>query len=58
MGLSHGYGPVPERIESIQLIRQASDWGCTFFDTAEVYGDGENETLVGEALKPIRGYQV
>ncbi|MGB8937174.1 MAG: aldo/keto reductase [Candidatus Nitrosopolaris sp.] len=54
MGLSHGYGPVPERIESIQLIRQAYDWGCTFFDTAEVYGDGENETLVGEALKPIR----
>jgi aryl-alcohol dehydrogenase-like predicted oxidoreductase len=54
MGLSHGYGPVPERIDSIRLIRQAYDWGCTFFDTAEVYGAGDNEILVGEALKPIR----
>jgi aryl-alcohol dehydrogenase-like predicted oxidoreductase len=54
MGLSHGYGPVPERIDSIRLIRQAYDWGCTFFDTAEAYGAGDNEILVGEALKPIR----
>ncbi len=54
MGLSHGYGPVPERIDSIRLIRQAYDWGCTFFDTAEGYGAGENEILVGEALKSIR----
>jgi aryl-alcohol dehydrogenase-like predicted oxidoreductase len=30
MGLSHGYGSVPERIDSIRLIRQAYDWGCTF----------------------------
>jgi aryl-alcohol dehydrogenase-like predicted oxidoreductase len=54
MGLSHGYGSVPEHIESIRLIRQAYDWGCTFFDTAEGYGAGDNEILVGEALKPIR----
>lgn len=54
MGLSHGYGPVPERSESIRLIRQAYDWGCTFFDTAEGYGAGDNEILVGEALQPIR----
>jgi aryl-alcohol dehydrogenase-like predicted oxidoreductase len=54
MGLSHGYGPVPERIDSIRLIRQAYDWGCTFFDTAQGYGAGDNEILVGEALKPIR----
>ena len=54
MGLSHGYGQVPDRVESIRLIRQAYDMGCTFFDTAEVYGDGDNEKLVGEALKPIR----
>jgi aryl-alcohol dehydrogenase-like predicted oxidoreductase len=54
MGLSHGYGSVPEHIESIRLIRQAYDWGCTFFDTAEGYGEGDNEILVGEALKPIR----
>jgi aryl-alcohol dehydrogenase-like predicted oxidoreductase len=54
MGLSHGYGAVPERAESLRLIRQAYDFGCTFFDTAEIYGAGDNELLVGEALEPIR----
>ena len=54
MGLSHGYGSVPDRADSIRLIRGGYDWGCTFFDTAEGYGDGDNEILVGEALKPVR----
>lgn len=54
MGLSHGYGAVPEKVESIRLIRRAYESGCTFFDTAEGYANGENEELVGEALKPIR----
>lgn len=54
MGLSHGYGVVPERSESIRLIQSAFDLGCTFFDTAESYGAGENERLVGEAVKPFR----
>jgi aryl-alcohol dehydrogenase-like predicted oxidoreductase len=54
MGFSHGYGPVPERSESIQFIRQAYELGYTFFDTAEGYGAGDNEKLVGEALQPIR----
>ena len=54
MGLSHGYGAVPERREAIQLIRQAYDMGCTFCDTAEAYGAGDNERLVGEAVKPFR----
>ncbi len=53
MGFSHGYGPVPDRNEYIRLIRQAYDLGCTFFDTAEGYAAGDNEILVGEALKPI-----
>ena len=30
------------------------DLGCAFFDTAERYGGGENERLVGRALAPIR----
>jgi aryl-alcohol dehydrogenase-like predicted oxidoreductase len=51
MGLSHGYGSVPDRADS---IRMAYDCGCTFFGTAEGYGDGDNEILVGEALKPVR----
>jgi len=54
MGFSHGYGPLPERSEAIRLIRRAYDMGCTFFDTAEVYGAGDNEILVGEALMPFR----
>lgn len=54
MGLSHGYGAVPERGESIHLIRSAFDYGGTFFDTAEGYGAGDNERLVGEAVRPFR----
>jgi aryl-alcohol dehydrogenase-like predicted oxidoreductase len=45
-GPSHGYGPVPDRSESLRLIRKAYDLGYTFFDTAEVYGAGDNELLV------------
>lgn len=55
MGFSHGYGACPPESEAIRLIRSAyEDYGCTFFDTAEAYGAGENEILVGKALKPIR----
>ncbi|MBR1645571.1 MAG: aldo/keto reductase [Selenomonadaceae bacterium] len=55
MGFSHGYGACPPESESIRLMRSAyEDYGCTFFDTAEVYGAYENEILVGKALKPIR----
>ena len=51
MGLSHGYGAVPEHDEA---IRKAYELGCTFFDTAEEYGAGHNELLVGEAIEPFR----
>lgn len=54
MGFSHGYGPGPGHEESIRLIRTAYELGCTFFDTAEGYAAGENEKLVGEAIKPFR----
>ena len=59
MAFSHGYGKAPEKAYSIQAIRKVSDFGCTFFDTAESYGKeqfyaGHNEELVGEALEPIR----
>jgi aryl-alcohol dehydrogenase-like predicted oxidoreductase len=36
------------------LIRAAFERGVTFFDTAEAYGPGANEELVGEALAPVR----
>lgn len=54
MGMSHGYGPAPDRKEMIGLIRAAFDAGVTFFDTAEVYGPHDNEELVGEALASVR----
>ncbi len=54
MGLSFGYGPPLERTEAIALIRSAYERGVTFFDTAEVYGAGANEELLGEAVQPFR----
>ena len=42
MGFSHGYGAGPDREQSISLMRRAYEMGCTFFDTAESYADGEN----------------
>ncbi|PKE29476.1 aldo/keto reductase [Rahnella sp. AA] len=54
MGLSHGYGPVTETRQAIELIRAAVERGVTFFDTAEVYGPYLNEEVVGEALAPLR----
>jgi len=61
MGLSHGYGEIPSRAYSIEAIRKAHDFGCTFFDTAEAYGPnllpenrGHNERIVGEALHDFR----
>jgi aryl-alcohol dehydrogenase-like predicted oxidoreductase len=54
MGLSYGYGPATDRGEAIALIRAAHERGVTFFDTAEAYGPGLNEEVVGEALEPIR----
>src|SRR5688572_19378543 len=54
MGLSYGYGPAVDKAAGIALIRSAYEKGVTFFDTAEAYGRGANEELLGEALAPIR----
>lgn len=59
MALSHGYGQIPEEAYSIEAIRKAYEAGCTFFDTAEVYGTqlyytGHNEQIVGKALEDVR----
>ena len=54
MGMTHSYAPFPEKSEMIAFIRAAVERGVTFFDTAEVYGPFTNETLVGEALAPLR----
>ncbi len=54
MGFSHGYGQGPSTAEALDLIRQAFDLGCTFYDTAEGYLHGENERLVGQAVSSFR----
>lgn len=58
MGMSHAYGTVSTRKEAEALIAKAIECGCTFFDTAEIYGTTEdphhNEKLLGEVLKPYR----
>jgi aryl-alcohol dehydrogenase-like predicted oxidoreductase len=52
MGMSQAYGAAEERDddESIATIHHALDHGCTFLDTADIYGVGLNEELVGRAL--------
>ena len=54
MGMSHAFGPPPDKRDMISLIRAAVDRGVTLFDTAQVYGPFTNEQLVGEALEPVR----
>jgi aryl-alcohol dehydrogenase-like predicted oxidoreductase len=50
MGMSAFYG-TPNDAESIVTIHRALDLGVNLFDTADVYGSGHNEQLLGRALK-------
>jgi aryl-alcohol dehydrogenase-like predicted oxidoreductase len=49
MSMSQSYGPRDDE-ESIRAIHRALDLGVTLFDTAAIYGEGHNETLVGRGL--------
>ena len=53
----NSYGPVDDA-ESRRAVRRAVDLGCTFFDTADVYGHGHSETVLGEALEGVRNQVV
>ena len=53
MGMSQSYGAADEK-ESIATIHRALDLGVFFLDTADVYGLGHNEQLVGRAIKDRR----
>ena len=57
MGMSSAYGPA-DRQESIATIKSALDLGVTLFDTADAYGGGHNEELLGEALSGVRDQAV
>ncbi|GAA2347242.1 aldo/keto reductase [Streptomyces kunmingensis] len=53
MGISMFYGP-SDRQQAVAAIHQAHDLGVTLFDTAELYGWGENERFLGRAVAGFR----
>ena len=54
-GNAHGnsYGPTDDK-QSLAAIERAIELGCNFFDTADVYGHGHSEELLGQALRERR----
>lgn len=50
MGLSHGYGTAPQPDDAAKVLQQALDLGCNHIDTANIYGAGRNEELIGNAI--------
>jgi len=53
MGMSEFYGPRHDE-ESVAVVHRALDLGINFLDTADAYGRGHNEQLVGKAIKGRR----
>jgi aryl-alcohol dehydrogenase-like predicted oxidoreductase len=53
MGMSQSYGATDDN-ESIRTLHRAIELGVTLIDTADVYGKGANETLVGRAIRDRR----
>src|SRR5436853_7220068 len=55
MGMSEFYDPAQmDDAESVRVIRRYLDAGGNFLDTADMYGVGRNEILVGQAIKGRR----
>lgn len=53
MGMSFAYGPTDEQ-ESIKTLHKSLDLGINFWDTADMYANGENEKLISKVLVPNR----
>ncbi|PKK75141.1 putative oxidoreductase, partial [Rhizophagus irregularis] len=53
MGMSAYYGSFDEQ-ENIKLLNRSIELGCTFWDTADIYGLGDNEFLLSKVLKERR----
>ena len=53
MGMSHAYGEKDDK-ESLKTLHRALELGITFWDTADYYGNGDNERLISKALKKKR----
>lgn len=49
----NSYGPTDDA-ESLRAVRRAVELGCNFFDTADVYGHGHSEEILGVALAGVR----
>jgi aryl-alcohol dehydrogenase-like predicted oxidoreductase len=54
MNLNHGYGPYPTTEDAQRMLLNSLDAGYDFFDTAALYGGGQNEVLLGNALAKHR----
>ncbi len=53
MGMSQAYGPADEQ-ESLATLERALELGVNFLDTADAYGQGHNERLIGAAIRGRR----
>jgi aryl-alcohol dehydrogenase-like predicted oxidoreductase len=51
---SMNYGDPISEADSIKIIKSSLDHGVNFIDTADGYGDGKSEEIVGKAIKNIR----
>ncbi|MEJ5903349.1 aldo/keto reductase [Pseudomonas kermanshahensis] len=54
MNMVRSNPPFLSREDALFLIRDAYEHGITFFDSAQVYGEGQSESFLGEAIKPFR----
>ncbi|MYL69333.1 aldo/keto reductase [Halobacillus litoralis] len=53
LGNEKDWGEMTDK-KALQLVSEALDYGCNFFDTAPNYGDGKSEEILGKALKGKR----